>query len=157
MKSGYLNDCKECRNPMNNDYYKKYPEKSIAATRKWQANNREHSLAYKKEYNAAHREERNTYLMEWVKKYPLKWYIHTLNRKLRKVGKIALEEWTALCEKFNHQCVSCGKKSKLTMDHIVPLSKGGRHEIKNIQPLCKSCNSVKGTKTIDYRTRFLGV
>jgi 5-methylcytosine-specific restriction endonuclease McrA len=39
----------------------------------------------------------------------------------------------------------------LTEDHVVPLSLGGSNDIDNIQPLCKSCNSSKRGRHIDYR------
>ena len=32
----------------------------------------------------------------------------------------------------------------MTIDHIVPLSKGGRHEYANVQPAHSLCNHVKG-------------
>lgn len=54
--------------------------------------------------------------------------------------------------KYNYSCLRCNKKDiELTIDHIIPLSKGGSNNIDNIQPLCRSCNSLKGTKVIDYR------
>lgn len=43
-------------------------------------------------------------------------------------------------------CYYCGKKckpSELTMDHVIPLSRGGYSEKINIVPCCKECNTKK--------------
>src|SRR5689334_14408610 len=40
-------------------------------------------------------------------------------------------------------CTQCGTTDHLTADHIVPLSRGGRTELHNLQVLCLSCNSRK--------------
>ena len=47
-------------------------------------------------------------------------------------------------------CAYCGKwNEKLTIDHIVPKSKGGPHFAKyNLVPSCKSCNLTKGAEPI---------
>lgn len=50
-----------------------------------------------------------------------------------------------------NSCLKCGSKYKLSLDHIIPISKGGKNCIENLQPLCKNCNSSKGSKIIDYR------
>jgi 5-methylcytosine-specific restriction endonuclease McrA len=39
-----------------------------------------------------------------------------------------------------------GKEIMLTVDHIIPLSRGGEDNIKNLQPLCIHCNGKKGNK-----------
>lgn len=44
------------------------------------------------------------------------------------------------------KCVKCGSTKKLTLDHIIPVAKGGEDNENNIQILCKSCNSSKGDK-----------
>lgn len=43
-------------------------------------------------------------------------------------------------------CVRCSRKDNLSLDHIIPVSKGGKHIRENIQILCRSCNSKKGAK-----------
>lgn len=46
----------------------------------------------------------------------------------------------------NGLCHYCGKKypyKQLTMDHLVPLSRGGRSTRDNLVPSCKSCNNKK--------------
>jgi 5-methylcytosine-specific restriction endonuclease McrA len=49
-------------------------------------------------------------------------------------------------ERDNYTCQSCGVKENLTIDHIIPVSKGGSNHLDNLQTLCGSCNSKKGAK-----------
>ncbi|WP_203620386.1 HNH endonuclease [Streptomyces sp. SID8499] len=35
-----------------------------------------------------------------------------------------------------------------TVDHVIPLSRGGQHAEGNLVPACKSCNSSKGDKLL---------
>jgi len=75
-------------------------------------------------------------------------------RQIRGVtGNFTWDEWEETKAKFNHTCPSCGKSEpeiKLTVDHIVPLSKGGTNYIDNIQPLCGRCNSSKFNKVVIF-------
>jgi 5-methylcytosine-specific restriction endonuclease McrA len=60
-----------------------------------------------------------------------------------------LAEWELLKKQYGNKCPLCwGKEPEitLTIDHIIPLSKGGSNLIENIQPLCKPCNSRKYIK-----------
>lgn len=40
----------------------------------------------------------------------------------------------------------CGVHEELTVDHIVPLSRGGTDDLENLQFLCQSHNSAKGDR-----------
>lgn len=61
-------------------------------------------------------------------------------------------EWIALCAHYDHRCLACSEQRPLTVDHVVPISRGGASDISNVQPLCIDCNRRKSTKTIDYRS-----
>ena len=75
-------------------------------------------------------------------------------RELIAQGHHTKAEFQALCEYYGGVCLCCGRNCPLVADHVVPLDKGGSNSIGNIQPLCRSCNSRKSTKSIDYRKAF---
>lgn len=51
-----------------------------------------------------------------------------------------------LAERDGRSCKHCGTTEKLTVDHIVPRSRGGTNDINNLQILCRACNSRKGAR-----------
>lgn len=49
-----------------------------------------------------------------------------------------------------YTCQYCGTKGKeLTIDHVMPRHRGGRHTWENLVSACKSCNHRKGGKTLE--------
>ena len=47
-------------------------------------------------------------------------------------------------------CYHCQERfatAQLTMDHLIPVARGGKSDKKNCVPSCKACNSKKGHKT----------
>ena len=46
-------------------------------------------------------------------------------------------------------CVYCGARAYLSLDHLLPLSRGGTGEDTNLVTACRSCNSRKGARTPD--------
>ncbi len=48
-----------------------------------------------------------------------------------------------------HVCAYCGghfPELELTVEHILPVSRGGRHEWTNVVTACRSCNTRKGSR-----------
>lgn len=51
----------------------------------------------------------------------------------------------------NYKCARCGSKRNLTLDHAVPISKGGSpRRVENLQTLCLFCNSQKDNTIACY-------
>lgn len=63
-----------------------------------------------------------------------------------------------ILKKSKCKCAKCGKElnmSNMTVDHIIPLSKGGTNKEYNLIAMCKKCNKEKGSlvfKPSDYYT-----
>jgi 5-methylcytosine-specific restriction endonuclease McrA len=54
------------------------------------------------------------------------------------------QEWEALKRRYDFRCAYCGEKTEaLEQDHVVPVSRGGRHALANIVPACTPCNRSK--------------
>lgn len=56
--------------------------------------------------------------------------------------------WKLLIIARDKKCVFCGHNKDLTIDHIIPKSKGGKNEVNNLQTLCQKCNETKGNKIL---------
>jgi len=83
---------------------------------------------------------------EWARR------INTTRFLQLKNGKgVKKKEKEEVFKNYNHRCASCGSENNLTLDHIIPLSKGGKHEIDNLQVLCRDCNFKKSDKVILYQ------
>jgi 5-methylcytosine-specific restriction endonuclease McrA len=120
----------------------------------YRAAHRAEDLEYKRRYHAEHRHEERERDRRYYQAHPEKKRAKENNRKARiygNGGRYTDREWIELCAAYDNRCLCCGEKTKLTVDHVVPVSKGGRNSIDNIQPLCQSCNSKKGRQVIDYR------
>ncbi|MEM9069565.1 MAG: HNH endonuclease [Myxococcota bacterium] len=46
-----------------------------------------------------------------------------------------------------HACMYCGDTRELTIDHVLPRSRGGRSTWENLVACCRSCNLAKGRRT----------
>ena len=71
-------------------------------------------------------------------------------RRLNAEGSFTVEEFRQKCEEYDYKCAYCGiEDADLTIDHVIPLSRGGTDYISNIVPACLSCNSRKKDKNLE--------
>lgn len=135
------------------------PAKLKARKRRHQLKHAEQISAYLKVWRTENAEHVKQLLVQWVVDHPEAVRIHRLraktNRRQREVvgGKLALtlDDVARMQQDQDGRCLGCGCdiSEKYTLDHKIPLSRGGTNATENFQLLCQSCNSTKGTRTME--------
>ena len=60
--------------------------------------------------------------------------------------------------RFDGHCAYCGKKIEfddMTIDHILPQSKGGKDTVENTIPSCQLCNNQKADRSVEEFRDFI--
>ncbi len=118
-------------------YYQRHKAKSRALRIKWVLENPEKNRGYKK---------------AWKKRNPESNTDYKRNRRARERGsgeRHTASDIVDLLVKQRHRCAICADKiteKTRQVDHIMPLAREGSNGRRNLQLLCKSCNSKKGPK-----------
>ncbi len=55
----------------------------------------------------------------------------------------------------NHTCQYCGSNRHLTLDHVMPVSRGGQHKWDNVVTACEKCNQRKSNRTPEEASMLL--
>jgi 5-methylcytosine-specific restriction endonuclease McrA len=73
----------------------------------------------------------------------LRTYVHipyqSFRRKITRRAVFARDGW---------ECQYCGRRGSLTMDHVIPRSKGGDTSWENVVACCATCNRRKGDRSV---------
>ena len=139
------------------------PEKCREYYATWYETNKEVVAAYSKRYYQEHPDRHR----QWVIRNPersreIKRRWHVANGAARRMaaqfrasvyvkGDLDFDTWLEILDVFDHLCAYClrsEKEVKLTLDHLVPISKGGEHTESNVVPACLPCNLKKGARSI---------
>src|ERR1700690_1160107 len=136
----------------NAAWYKKNSKKRILKAKEWSQANPSKRKEICLKWIRNNTEYVNRVHREWMKNHPEVRVRNEAARRTRKTqagGTYTRTEWERLKRKYRGASLCCGKKKTLTPDHVIPVAKGGRSSIDNIQPLCLKCNQRKGIKTTD--------
>ena len=63
------------------------------------------------------------------------------------------DEWRSVVAFYNSTCAYCESAPWTDMEHVLPLSRGGTHDISNVVPSCHSCHERKKSQTWEPKKR----
>ena len=120
---------------------------------------KEQRAAYKKAYREANPEKiaakQKIYQATYRAAHPNKYLADSHKVRANKAGvKIGdekavlhwLNSWRTEAPAACHYCMSISPGIKMTIDHVIPMSKGGPHDLTNLVVCCSSCNNLKQDK-----------
>ena len=127
---------KEKRKEYDKTYRERHKEKEIARHKLYYDLNKDKILARQQQWS----QTENGKLLRKAKK---------LRRKAKIRNQLGQNPPTAdqLKEMLANPCAYCGGVSE-HIDHIIPLSRGGLHDVSNVTGACVPCNLEKGSKLL---------
>lgn len=133
--------------------YKRHPDKYRELGRLHRQ--RPETKLYHRQYAKNHSDKIAHYGRKYRAKHPEKirlykrLYMAKRRRKLTIEGRITVQQWRQILMFYGRACAHCNKLESevpLTIDHYIPLAKGGKNVWQNVWPLCLDCNMKKSAK-----------
>lgn len=116
------------------DWASRNPEKLKQSSTNWVKNNPEKSRAIKKAWEQRNPNSRRDKVNRYRARAASNQTFKILTKELKRI--------------YDSVCFFCDSKVGVEADHVIARSRGGRHSIGNLMPLCRSCNASKSNKTI---------
>lgn len=164
MREKYNTDTsfKEDRKKRASNYFKSNRDKCLVRFKNSRESNGSYMIEYRlknrdkllrqgSEYRIKNRQEINRKArvrLQNTDKDIVRWRSQIRRAKLRSAsGMFTLNQWLDRLFYHGNRCYYCHCEGTMTIDHRIPLSKGGTNWPSNLVPACKSCNSSKRDKT----------
>ena len=162
---------RKCRGAQTKAWRKDNREKVRSYAKQYRQDNKESTKQYQRDYHKANCEvlkaKRQQYNAEnsdkiadsqrrYRKENALKVYSKNAKRRaLLRGAKVEQVDYDTIYLRDKGVCGICGSvicRGEMTLDHIIPLSRGGEHSAVNAQVAHLSCNSSKGNKLMQEMT-----
>lgn len=137
-------------------YYADHREEQIRAAKAWREQNPDRMFETRRVYRERNKERIAAKKRADYRANP-QWILNAHARRQGNIGdaKISKKQWLSLMRMYQWRCFYCGEalstKKNRTVDHIIPLSRGGAHSMLNLVPSCRTCNISKKDRLDEWR------
>lgn len=159
--------CRDCNRAKSQEWRAANRERNNESQRNRYHADTEKSRTYKREEARRNREQRKAYAVKrraenYDRVLEIERASRTRNKEKNRPAKNARQQIRNrkvqgathiiaakdLRRLYSQPCAECGTMQNLSIDHIIPLSRGGSHSVGNMMTLCRSCNASKNARTI---------
>lgn len=137
------------------EWYAANPERERRRSREWIAANQERVATNARARRMANPERFRENFRAWCAANPERVRVRANTSAARRHARIAHilitltpQEWDAILEAAGYACSYCGSIEQISMDHLIPIARGGDHTAANVVPACLPCNQSKGAKAV---------
>lgn len=151
----YRENNRELLRLRSRDWSKKHPDRIRAHQKRYKTLHREEYELANKHYKDSHREEHKRANRSWYERNKKRFRNYRDKSLARKFGVEVIDSYSIFV-RDNWICQYCGKPvnpdekypslQSPSLDHIIPISKGGKHTQENLQLVHLDCNKRKFTK-----------
>ena len=144
-KSGLSSRCKTCESQRSKIRYKKFKKEIKEKAKIYRIENYARRLEIERKCRSKNKERLR----------PSKNARQSIrNRTVQSGTYLILDK--ELNKIYNSPCFNCGSTKDQSLDHIIPISKGGSHSSGNIMTLCLKCNISKKSKLlVEWKKEWL--
>ena len=154
-KDGLYPRCKDCHNNTTKNYYVNNLEVVKERQKNYRTNNKDKLGVINQNWRDNNRDRIARTSSAWAKNNVEKRRGYWQKYRSLKVANSFEINNSEIEKLYKSDCFYCGAPEDITLDHVVPLSRGGRHSIGNIVPACGKCNYSKNNKTIvEWKFRY---
>lgn len=151
LKNYYAENKESCQKAVKAHYVANKEKYNAMAKTRYEANKEDHQ-ARSRAWYVANKEAQQAFMREYYRTHRDQYLQYNQNRRAR-LAEAFVEhiDRQVVWGRDNMHCCMCVKFvpfEEMHLDHVIPIFDGGLHAYNNVQTLCGSCNSSKGTKLV---------
>lgn len=159
----YRSTCRDCTNTANKEWQRnnrnryneiqarwraRHPEQALKKGKAWRTDNPERMREFGRKWARANREKVRAKTQRWAQANRARIHLYAQERRAREAGAAGSttpEQLQARIDYYGGCCWIC-RVPYQAIDHVISLKNGGTNWPSNLRPICKTCNSAKGSK-----------
>jgi 5-methylcytosine-specific restriction endonuclease McrA len=156
-KYGLRGNCKQCESAYNKEHHARIADKLRKYNQQWEQSHAEYRREYRRKWRSENPDKVKENHRRWIAENPERNAAKERNRRAKKrasQGRHSAQDVKEQLKRQSNRCYYCnckmvakrGYPNSQTVDHVIPLDRGGRNSPDNLVIACARCNFSKNNR-----------